>query len=255
MVSTEAHESLRSRSRPAAQAGYNLVFLIALFTLMSVMLTAALPVISTQIRREREAELIFRGLQYAEGIRVFQQRFGRFPNTLEELIELEPRSIRQLWADPMTENGRWALVLASSATQPGAAGEGEDEDEDGAATQGNVGRELGGGSAPTSNFSGPSSAGEITAGPIMGVVTRQKGKSLRSFLGKDSYEEWRFTANILPTPKVVPGTEIVASGSVENLGKPFPRGLTPQGVAAGAESLAGGNSPRDLFGDDDEDDG
>lgn len=255
MVSSEANESLRPRPRPAAQAGYNLVFLIALFTLMSVMLTAALPVISTQIQREREAELIFRGLQYAEGIRVFQQRFGRFPNTLEELIELEPRSIRQLWTDPMTENGRWALVLASSATQPGAA-VGEDEPEDGRSAPSNLGQELGGGSAPTSNFSGPSSAGEITAGPIMGVVTRHQGQSLRTFLGKDSYQEWRFTANILPTPKVVPGTEIVASGSVENLGKPFPRGLTPQGLAGdGGEGLAGGDAPRDLFGDDDEDGG
>lgn len=235
------------RRRPDPQAGYNLVFLIALFTLMSVMLTAALPQISKQIQREKEAELIFRGLQYAEAIRVFQQRFGRYPNTLQELVELEPRSIRQLWKDPMVENGLWANVLASPAANQG--GEEGDEDDD------TSGRELGGGSAPSPSFStSRTSTGQLTAGPITGVVSRKKGTSMRTFLGKDRYEEWRFTADIIPQPKIVPGTEVIAHTNVENLGKPFPRGLAPQGLTALDDAVAGGDNPRDLF-DDDEDDG
>ena len=110
-----------SRRGSLAQAGYNLVFLIMLVGLLSVMAAAVLPALKGQIQREKEAELIFRGLQYAEAIRVFQLRFGRYPAVLEELIELQPRSIRQLWADPMTEDGRWALILASGAPQQDSA--------------------------------------------------------------------------------------------------------------------------------------
>ncbi|HEX2251775.1 MAG TPA: hypothetical protein VHQ65_00740, partial [Thermoanaerobaculia bacterium] len=51
------------------------------------------PAWSKMAQREKEEELIFRGLQYAEAIRVFQRKFGRYPTRLEELIEVEPRKI------------------------------------------------------------------------------------------------------------------------------------------------------------------
>ncbi|MCZ6507052.1 MAG: type II secretion system protein [Acidobacteria bacterium] len=230
------------RQRP--QEGYNLVFLIVLFSLLSVMLAAVLPSLSKQIQREKEAELIFRGLQYAEGIRIFQQRFGRYPNTLEELIELEPRCLRQLWKDPMTDDGRWAYVLASG-------GGGQSGDEDG------QGRVLAQGSAPAASFrlGRGDRDKERPAGPILGVVSRAEGTASRTFMGKGRYQEWRFTANILPKPRIVPGTEIVVRGSVELIGKPFPRGLQPRGLSPdGAQNLAGGDTPGDLF-DDEEGDG
>lgn len=229
---------------PVPQEGYNLVFLIVLFSLLSVMAAAVLPSLSKAIQREKEAELIFRGLQYAEGIRIFQQRFGRYPNALEELIQLEPRSMRQLWKDPMTDDGRWAYVLASGG---GAASSAED----------GQGRPLAQGSAPAPSFrlGGETRRQGQPAGPILGVVSRAKGVATRTFLGKDSYEEWRFTANILPQPRIVPGTGVVVRGNVELIGKPFPRGLQPQGLSpGGADALAGGDVPRDLF-DDEEDDG
>ncbi len=238
------------RSRPRAQAGYNLVFLAVLFSVMSVALAAALPFLEKQIQREKEGELIFRGLQYAEAIRVFQQRFGRYPNTLAELLEVEPRSIRQLWKDPMTADGAWALVLATGAAQ----GEGEEADGEGA-----LGRELTGASGVQSSFSpsGAQRGAQLSAGPIQGVVTRKKGKAIRTFLGKTRYEEWRFTVGILPKPQVIPGTEIIVRGSVENLGKPFPFGLQAQALETlgDAEDLAGGDGLRNLFDDEDEDDG
>ena len=81
-------------------------------TLLSIALTIALPKWSHVIRREREEELISRGFQYAEAIRIFQNKFQRLPVRLEELVEVEPRSIRKLWKDPMTESGRWVLMPA-----------------------------------------------------------------------------------------------------------------------------------------------
>lgn len=236
------------RPRPRAEAGYNLVFLVILFSVMSVALSAALPYLEKQIQREKESELIFRGLQYAEAIRVFQQRFGRYPMTLAELLEVEPRSIRQLWKDPMRADGAWALVLASGGgQQPGE----ETDDEDG------NGRELTGASGVSSGLSPSSTLGgaQLTAGPIQGVATRKKGQAIRTFLGKNRYEEWRFTAALLPQPQVIPGTEIIARGSVENLGKPFPFGLQAQAlqVLGDGEDLVGDGGPRDLFDDDEED--
>jgi hypothetical protein len=142
----------------------------------------------------------------------------------------------------MTADGRWAYVLASGG---------------GAQTANGGGQNLAQGSAPTTTFrldKAKSDQGS-PVGPILGVVSRSKGVASRIFLGKDSYKEWRFTANILPKPRIVPGTQIVVRGNVEWIGKPFPRGLKPQGLPAdGSQDLVGGDTPRDLF-DDEEDDG
>ena len=73
----------RRRSR-----GYNLVAVVMLVTVLNVLVAAALPLWSTAIRRDKEEELISRGLQYAEAIRIFQKRFGRLPNRLPELLEV-----------------------------------------------------------------------------------------------------------------------------------------------------------------------
>ena len=95
-------------------AGYNLVILVVLVAVMNILVAAALPVWSNVIKREKEEELIFRGLQYAEAIRVFQQRHGRLPVRLDELLEVEPRSIRQLWTDPFRDDGQWGVVMAQA---------------------------------------------------------------------------------------------------------------------------------------------
>ncbi|HSU82366.1 MAG TPA: hypothetical protein VLR69_08085, partial [Thermoanaerobaculia bacterium] len=98
------------RSR-GGEAGYNMVMLIVALTVLNIMIAAMLPLMSTEIQREKEEELVFRGFQYAEAIRIFKLRFQRFPNKLEELIEIKPRCIRQLWKDPMTEDGKWGLIF------------------------------------------------------------------------------------------------------------------------------------------------
>ena len=85
------------RASEHGESGYNLVVLLVIVTVMNIGLALALPLWSTQAKREKEKELIFRGLQYAEAVRVFQARHGRLPTTLEELVEVEPRSIRQLY--------------------------------------------------------------------------------------------------------------------------------------------------------------
>ena len=90
-----------SGSRPqSGEEGYNLVVLMMLITLMSVALSLALPAWSTQAKREKERELVFRGLQYAEAVRVFQARHGRFPTSLDELVDEACLALRRS-ASPM----------------------------------------------------------------------------------------------------------------------------------------------------------
>ncbi len=184
-------------ARPA-EAGYNLVVLIVAITVLNVLVAAMLPLWSTAIRREKEEELAFRGFQYAEAIRVFNQRFQRYPNKLEELIEVKPRCIRQLWKDPMTEDGRWGLIFQNLQPPPqspqnpegGGAqmpGEGEEGDENGRP-------QLGPGKGET-----------VQVGPIIGVHSKSGKKSFLVLFGRERYDEWQFTDALLPGGGSQPG--------------------------------------------------
>ena len=92
--------------------GYTILLLMFAVFVMSIGLMIAVPVWQTQIQREKEAELIFRGKQYVEAIRLFQRkRPGAFPKDFEELIE--EKCLRKLFEDPMSSDGKWNLILMS----------------------------------------------------------------------------------------------------------------------------------------------
>jgi len=96
-----------SKSSPE---GYTLIILLFALTVLTLGLMVAVPVWETQIQREKEAELIFRGRQYIEAIRLFQlKKPGTFPKSLEELFE--ENCIRRLYKDPMAKTGDWNIIL------------------------------------------------------------------------------------------------------------------------------------------------
>ncbi len=166
--------------------GYTLVALIMGMTIMAILIAAVLPLASTEAQRDKEDELIFRGFQYAEGIRTFRRRYGRYPNTLKEMFEVRPRTLRKLWKDPMTNSLDWGLVsVTTGAPLPGTTPP----------------RPPGGASptpvptaAPTPGFGAPPST---ATGPVMGVYSLSKKKAFRLFTGRDVYSEWRFTEQTL----------------------------------------------------------
>ena len=167
------------RRRRGREHGYNLVVLGVAITVMTIAVATALPAWSGAIRREKEEELIFRGLQIAEGIRVFQRRFGRPPANLEELFTAEPRSVRQKWKDPMSEDGAWAVITAAprpargSQRRPPTAGAEE----------------------PAAGATAPD--GRPVAGPLVGVRSTARGKAMKTFDGATEYAGWRFTVDLL----------------------------------------------------------
>ncbi len=212
------------RGRTGRRGGYTLVILMVLIAVMSIGLAAAGPYWSKIIQREKEEELIFRGMQYAEAIRVFQARFGRPPNRLEELLEAEPRSIRQLWDDPMTEHGKWLILSgAGQGGQPGGqqapgvggaqgTGPGGKSVEEwaqefqaggapGAQSVEEWSQEFQAGAGGESVEEWASNFGREQIGPLQGVSSRSDEESYRIFRGNDHYNQWQFT------PELVPGTD------------------------------------------------
>ncbi len=167
--------------------GYTFVALVIGMTIMAILIAAVLPLASTEAQRDKEDELIFRGFQYAEGIRTFRRRYGRYPNTLKEMFEVRPRTLRKLWKDPITNSANWGLVSVltgaplAGGTSPNPPGRG--------ASPTPVPTP-----APTPGFGAPPST---TTGPIAGVYSLSKKKGLRLFNGRDVYVEWKFTEQTL----------------------------------------------------------
>jgi type II secretory pathway pseudopilin PulG len=257
------------RGAPIAQRqrGFTLVALVVITTVMTILVAAALPLWTQVMKRDREAELVFRGLQYAEAIRLFQLRFGRYPVSLEELLNANPRCLRQLWKDPMTESGQWGLVVAQAGrpVTRGRPGQQEREDrmrrlseanqpaESGGTESGlSVGaepRDLAGGSAPSGRAS--SIGGRQAMGPIQGVHSRSTETGVRTFMGSEQYAEWRFTVDLLPTPAVVPGTLNLLRANSDQVGRAFPPDLQPRpGKAPGSGQLPGQDRGRQQKGQD-----
>jgi len=171
-----------------------MVALLVGVTAMTVMIAAVLPLASAETQRDKEEELIFRGLQYAEGIRNFKRKFGRYPTSLKEMNDIRPRMIRKLWKDPITNSDDWGIVspvvgAPLPGQRPGTGG-----------PPGSPGAPLPTPTpAPTPGFGAPpSGAGPV--GPVAGVYSKSKKKAFRLYQGRDVYSDWRFTEQSLTDP-------------------------------------------------------
>ncbi len=95
------------RSQPARDGrpeGYILLTLIFVAAVTAIFLAAVLPQFSQQIRRDREEELLHRGVQYSRAIRRYYKKFGRYPVRLEELENTNNiRFLRKRYKDPLND--------------------------------------------------------------------------------------------------------------------------------------------------------
>jgi type II secretory pathway pseudopilin PulG len=176
--------------------GYVLIMLLFVITAMAIGLMVAVPVWQTQIQREKEAELIFRGNQYVEAVRVFQlKKPGTFPKSLEELVK--EKCIRRLYKDPMSPDGTWNIVLLAGGAAPGGKQRGTPV----------PGRTLAQASSPAKPLAqGPGQAftaqsvlvapqsalSSIRNAQILGVVSSSTQKSFRIYHSEESYDRWLF---------------------------------------------------------------
>ena len=87
------------------ESGYILLTLLLVVALLIVALGAIVPTIAFEIRRDREEELIHRGVQYSRAIRAYFKKFGRYPTKLEDLESTNNlRFLRKRYKDPI--NGK-----------------------------------------------------------------------------------------------------------------------------------------------------
>jgi len=167
---------METQTARKGQRGYILAMVLAGMTVMGILLTRAMPSVITEVQRENEDELIFRGESIALAIRAYRARTGGYPTSLEDLVKVKPRILRKVYKDPMTPDGQWELI---TAVQAGTSG---------------------------------SQAGL----PIVGVRSRSLRDSFRSYRSKTLYRDWVFAGaddifgipglpQSLPTP--IPNTQ------------------------------------------------
>jgi type II secretory pathway pseudopilin PulG len=189
------------------QGGYSMLMVVFLVATMIILSAVATQSVLTTGRREREAEMVWRGEQYQHAIGLYFRKFGRYPGTIEDLTKQTNgmRFLRQAYTDPTNkDDGSWRMIyvgpggiligssraqtllqLQMAATSPGGQA----------------------GSAPSGSSEGlhplvsptdPSQAqaqpigGTVVGGSIIGVGSKTKGESLLVYKGASDYEKWEF---------------------------------------------------------------
>ncbi len=221
--------------------GYNIVILVVMITVLNILIAKALPLWSAVIKREKEAELIFRGMQYAEAIRIYEMRTGSLPVKLEQLIEIEPRCIRQLWKNPMDEDGAWELIPGGRGRQVQGRNPNQNPLQNQNQNQRRGQNPLPGDPSrpdPSLRWVPGSEEKRIGSFPIFGVKSPGGGDAIKSFVtnpgapdggASNDLGEWLFTVD-LAKALVVPydGTApSVPSMNIEQRFKPWPPNVKP----------------------------
>ena len=212
-----------------------MVALLVAMTVMAIMMTAAMPAWHTLARREKEAELVFRGEQYARALMLYQRRFANQPApSIDALVT--GRYLRKKYKDPITNDD--FQLLGGGATMPGqtsgpAFQQGLQQAQ--AALKQAAGRAgaapaTRGGAVPAaaqSGRGGVSLGGGVTGG-IVGVTSKSEEKSLRLYNGRDTYNQWIF----------MPVAQAARAGGVG------PGGVGPGGAGRGGDGRGGPEGAR-----------
>jgi len=241
------------------QHGYIMLTLVLAMALMIIFAAVIVPSITFDIKRDREEEMIHRGVQYSRAIRAYYKKFGRYPTKIEDLESSNNlRFLRKRYKDPENcKNGKCAdfkllhfgevqmslsgmgggtipgaspigatgglggglngsgafsqpsalggtsgfgtnsnSPFAQNQTLPGNPPTGQD-----AAQPGSQNSAAGASDASESNPSAPGTAnaggnqlgsGQIIGGPIVGVASVSKDKTIREFNHKNKYKDWAF---------------------------------------------------------------
>jgi len=160
---TSLNNSKKDALSSGKDSGYMMLILILAVTVLTIGLMVAVPVWQTQMQREKEAELIFRGKQYVEAVRLYQQKNpGAFPERLQDLIE--EKCIRRLYEDPMTEAGEWNVVLPYQESS-------------------SSGKVMVASQRDLKSLDHPQ---------IIGVVSRSNKKSKKIYNKQETYDRWLF---------------------------------------------------------------
>ena len=112
MVAVRAAASFRVR-----ESGFTYIGLLFAIAILGITLSTVGVVWSTQLRRDKEAELLFVGDQFRLAIGRYVRSGGQYPLALTDLVEdkrtpVPRRFLRRIYPDPMTGDTDWQLILA-----------------------------------------------------------------------------------------------------------------------------------------------
>jgi type II secretory pathway pseudopilin PulG len=209
----------RVRAKPATgrmrqQRGYALLGLLLLMAVVAIAATVAAPHIAFQIRRDREEELVHRGVQYSRALRRYVKANGHYPNSLDELAGTSgQRWIRKLYKDPVTGKDfrllhmndvqpGMSVGIANQPNQNGGLGSGSNSLQ-GNSQMANAASNAQSGNAAETNGADPGNSdtngptdGSVTANQpglqIFGVASFSKAHTIREFNHKSHYNDWYF---------------------------------------------------------------
>jgi type II secretory pathway pseudopilin PulG len=227
--------------------------LLVAISIMAIVLSAALPVWHTQMTREREEELVFRGRQYARAVALFQRKYaGAFPPNVDVLVN--ERFLRKKFKDPITDDD-FELVRVGTAV-PGGVPTAPTTGRPGAPGATGGASRIGGGGADNGSERlqqlqqqmqqaqqqqsqqqqsafGQARIGQPGGGAgIMGVTSKSKDKSLRIYNGRDAYNQWVFL-----------GTEASLFGGRGGVGAQQPGVNGGRGANTPGAGVRGGQPP------------
>jgi type II secretory pathway pseudopilin PulG len=186
---------MQGNTRFVSERGFAMAALLVALSVMAVVMTMLLPAWQTMARREREAELAFRGAQYAKAIERYQRARGAFPPSIDVLVR--ERFLRKKYKDPMVADGEFQVIrvgqpMPGQTTPPPADGRSGQPRAGQVRTPAEQSGQRGS-PPPQSGFQQVTRAGEtVGGGPIIGVVSRSTDTSLRLFNGRNKYNEWPF---------------------------------------------------------------
>ena len=194
--------------------GYAMASLLVTLGVMGILSSVLLPVWNQMAKREREAELIFRGEQYSRAVELYQRRYvGAYPPDFETLVE--QRFLRRMYDDPMTEDGEFQVVyfsqMAEVQGEPSTAARPGEETSD---------------ATDRPRQTEPIRFDNGEQGGVIGVVSQSDEESLRVYNGREKYNEWAF----------VYSTSASEAGAVAGVGGIQPARGGPGGDAPDASS-------------------
>lgn len=264
------------------QAGFTLLMVVFMVATMLIVAAAAAPNVLTQGRREKEAEMIWRGEQYERAIGMYYRKFGKYPTKVEDLTKQTNgvRFLRKAYTDPMNkDDGSWRFIyvgpngqLIGSLRQtsllqtalstpglgalsplggglqplmpPGPPGAAPGSNQAPGAAQPGAGQQPGAAMTTNPLESQPQPLdGTVIGGNIIGVGSKIKKSSFRIYLGGDTYEQWEFIWN--PTGQIALPGQAPANPNANPTTAPNaanPNGVNPGGANPDV-STPNGNNP------------
>ncbi|MFZ1005843.1 MAG: hypothetical protein WAN65_03340 [Candidatus Sulfotelmatobacter sp.] len=234
-----------------------LLTLLLAASLLVIAAAVVAPMITLQIRRDQEEELIHRGMEYRRAIRSYAKHTGNFPLTLDQLEHATGnRYLRRRYKDPITGKDFRLLhmndiaALGAGSNPVGTSSGGSANTTAGgfsnaSSTEANPqeptadqNAQAGSQGSPTpqaaASSTAPVSGAGFGGGVIMGVASSSPKKTIREFNHKNHYKDWLFfySANYDGSVEVngpTPSTPVFAlqKNSADSSSQQTPMSQTP----------------------------